>query len=83
MIKNYRFYLFDDIPLVLETMVGVEHTIVPDMYICEIDRIMFGYIEYLNDLSKEKDICIITALWNTGKCAVVELHGCSSVKVKN
>ena len=82
MIKNYRFYLFDDVPLIIENQGGAEHTIYPDMYTNDIDGLMIGYMNYLNDIPKDKDVCVITSLWNTGKCSIVERYG-SYIKVKN
>ena len=80
-VKFYQFYLFDDVPLILEDLSGVEYTVDPQgsghFHTCNMSTaLLYAISEF------EADACIVEALWNTKKYACKVIIS-SEIVVKN
>ena len=84
-VRYYEFYLFDDLPLIIEDIDGEESEIYPD-YIdkfSEVSHTAFNdYFLAARDHFEGEDCCVVVARWNTGNWAVVGIEG-PYIKVKN
>ena len=75
-VRYYEFYLFDDLPLIVQDADGNEEEIVPD-YIdkfSEVNHTSFhDYFMCAKDNFKG-DCCVLVCRWNTGNWAIVAIE---------
>ena len=76
-IRWYTFYLFDNVPLVVEDYLGYEFHIRPMYSIGDVDVEEFAYNEWSNCVDQDyyDDVCAVIARWNTNKWTWCLLEG--------
>ena len=89
-VRHYQFYLFDDVPLIVEDDKGQTHTVVTKpFWLCKgqlwnynwcgkyVDSPMFD--PFYESEEDSDDYCLLTVRWNTGK---YRIHCIASTFIK-